>query len=235
MARVEGFGKFLRGRIGDVVFYPSGEHVIARQVGEISKKRFRKDPAFEQYRKQQGVLSLASGISKQLRRSLRPYINYWKTSSTCSDQTGTFCKIIKLGRGANKEQDFEVAHLHLLHNSGLDEQKVILSTGAPFHIDREKGEIYFRMSYSRLRKMFGSSNPLPLRLVLGVVALSDMRFEDNYKPLHPNWHGASAFNNNKLISQWPSKGELRLKAKLNHAGPIPKGVGLIGVLGVYLG
>lgn len=228
MAKWEDFGpgSGMRGRMGDLVFYKLGEKTVVRRVGVVSKKRYRTDPAYKRVRENNNYFGLASRLGKTLRLALRDYLPEWTTARTSGKLTGCLLKMLKQGQGK-----LIAGEPDLIFDAGLDAGKALLSCGKPFHFKCQEGELYLRMGFGKLRKLFGE-NPFPLKLVLGVVALSDVSNDPVFHALHPDWHGQAAFKTHQWSGAWPEKGELRLKVRLKGKQPVPEDVLLIGVLGV---
>lgn len=224
----------VRGRIGDLLVYPLYEDNIVRKKSGVSKGRYRKDPAFSGMRRNQGEFGLASKLGKRLRWSMMPFIRHWTYRETSSDLTGYILGCIRQGSGPEGKHEFELANFAPREDVFLRQERVLLSCGRPFRFDRQKAEVYLRMTYGKLKKLFGTE-PLPLQIVLGLVAISEVHFEDTYCVVEPSWHGRSAFNTRKGLTKWPAAGELRLKVRLKMEGPVPGKVGLIGVLGIAAG
>jgi len=217
-------------RIDDIVFYQLNDQLIARTVGTISKDRLAKSSQYEAFRKNQREFSLSAQLASTLQQALQPYLHYWKLAYTNSMLTGALRNIIKLGKGNPGERNFDTSFLPQLSGEILNPTKAFLSCGKPLKLDYETGEACIRITYGKLKKFFGS-NCLPLRISIGLIALSETEFTKcGYKLVEAGWHGKSTYNNRRILKVWPSKGELRLK--VNFDSKIPDGVGLIGIFGV---
>jgi len=230
MAQAKGLAEdcSFNGKLSDLVFYELDGKVIVRFIGKVSKHRYKNSPSFAALRDNQSEFGLSSQLGRVLRQSMRPYIQLWKMHNSSGLLTGAFRKAIQTGKGDRGKRSFEVSDLSFLDGVGLDPEKARLCAKQFMKLDRSKGEAYLRITYGRLQKIF-STAALPLSIKVGVIALSEVRYEDGYKVMHPDWHGQSVFNEGKVIDNWPESGELRLKANL---GEVPEGVGLVGVFGV---
>lgn len=219
-----------RKRVDDIVFYQLDGQLIARTIGSISKRRLATAPQYKTLRDNQSEFGLSSRLTGTLRRALKPYLPFCKVAYTNGILTGAFRKIIQQGNGEPGKRTFDSNYLKNLQGLGLNAERAILCSGKPLRLDHNKAEVYLRITYGKLRKLFGS-NALPLQVVVGLIAVSEIEFtHGRYEVLQQEWHGKTVYNSKKILEAWPSQGELRLKAKFD--GKIPNRVGLIGVLGV---
>ena len=225
MARAKGLAEDLNlnGRIGNLVFYKIDGKLVVRRIGELSKRQYREAPNFKSFRENQ------TQLAKVLRHAMHPYIDFWKISNTSAILTGAFRKMVQQGKGEPGKRSFSPTNLGFLDGIGLDPEKARLSV-KNIKLDTAKGEAYLRMSYGKLHRLF-SKHTLPIRLVVGVISLSEIEYRDGYRVVHPQWHGRAVFNQGKVINHWPEKGELRLKAGFDEG--VPEGVGLVGIFGCW--
>ena len=233
MARAKGLAEDmnLNGRIGNLVFYKIDGKLVVRRIGELSKRKYNAAPSFKSFRENQSEFGLSSQLAKVLRHAMHPYIDFWKIPNTSAILTGVFRKIVIQGKGAPGQRSFSPSDLDVLDGKGLDPNKVRLCTNKFMRMDASNGEAYLRIGYGRLRKLF-AEHPLPMRVIVGVISLSEVEYKGGYKVTHPQWHGKSVFNSRRVIDQWPEKGELRLKAGFGEG--LPEGVGIVGVFGVVV-
>ena len=129
-----------------------------------------------------------------------------------------------------KEHPVNAVLTFIAYHIGLNTERALLSLTKPVKLDYNKGEANLRITYGRLKRLFGN-NPLPLKIVLGAISLSRVAYHEGYQIMVPNWHGIAVFNDRRIVTLWPDKGELRLRSGFGEG--VPEGVGLIGVLGVY--
>lgn len=233
MAIVKGWAADLKisGKLGDLVFSQRGGKTIIRTKGEVSKATMRKSPKFAGVRRAQGQFGLASSLSKQFRISMKTYWKEWKHSRTHNSMMKALEALIRQSDAGRDEKFFDPHKLSQLEGVGLEPRRALLVLHKNIKVDRDSGCVHLRISYGKLRKLFGEA-PLPLKLVLGVIALSKAHPGKPPSILHRNWHGQSAFNSKKLIREWPESGELRLRVKLKMKEAMPEGVGMLAVLGV---
>lgn len=229
-------GKFkkvkLRGRLSDdLIVYPWLESNVLRRKSEIPKERYREDPVYDQFRKNQTEFGLASSLGKTLRDSIWPYYQIWRKGNGSNNLTGLLRKCIGKGYGEFGKRNFEFSKLGISEEDFLNKEQVLLGKSKPFRFNRAEAGLSVRMTYGKLRKLFGKAE-LPQKIVLGIIALSEIEHQGCYQILHPTWHGQSVFKESKIIRHWPEKGELRIKVRFKGNGRLPENVGLIGVMGV---
>lgn len=231
MARAKGLAEDLNlnGRIGDLVFYKLDGKLVVRRIGRLSKRTYREASNFKSLRENQNEFGLSSQLAKVLRQAMHPYIDFWKVPTTSAILTGAFRKIVQQGEGVPGQRSFSSSRLDRLDGIGLDPDKARLCIVKNMKLDPAKGEVYLRISYGKIKKLF-SKYDLPIQLIVGVIALSRVEYEKGYKVLYPQWHGRSVFNTGKVLGHWPEKGELRLK--VGFGKEVPEGVGIVGVFGV---
>ena len=231
MARAKGLAEDLNlsGRIGDLVFYKLDGKLVVRRIGRLSKRTYREASNFKSLRENQSEFGLSSQLAKVLRQAMHPYIDFWKIPTTSAILTGAFRKIVQQGEGLHGQRSFLPTKLDMLDGIGLDPDKARLCIMKNMKLNPSNGEVYLRISCGKLKKLF-SKHGLPIRLIVGVIALCRVEYEKGYKVLYPQWHGRSIFNTGKVLDHWLEKGELRLKVGFGES--MPEGVGLVGVFGV---
>lgn len=231
MARAKGLAEDLNfnGRIGGLVFYRIDGKLVVRRIGRVTKRQYKQAPNFKTLRQNQTEFGLSSQLAKVLRQAMRPHIDFWKIPNTSAVLTGAFRKIVQEGESEPGRRSFMPANLAALDGIGLDLDRARLCVVKGMKLDAVKGEGYLRIGYGKLEKLF-HKHALPIKVVVGVIALSKVEYEEGYRVVYPQWHGKSAFNKGKVIGEWPQKGELRLKAGFGES--LPNGVGLVGVFGV---
>ncbi|MCG2611840.1 hypothetical protein LZZ90_10020 [Flavobacterium sp. SM15] len=94
MARQKGIFK-IKGTIGDVTFYKSGDGYLVREKGGIDAKRIASDPAFQRTRENGSEFGRAGKSGKILRTALRPLLINSADSRMVSRLTQSMMKVIQ--------------------------------------------------------------------------------------------------------------------------------------------
>ena len=114
MAKQTGIIK-LKGTIGDISFYKSGDGHLARAKGGIDGKRIASDPAFQRTRENGSEFGKAGKAGKLLRIAIRTLLQRAKDKRLVGRLTAALLKIIKTdttnARGLRTVQDVVVSML----------------------------------------------------------------------------------------------------------------------------
>ncbi|ESU26680.1 hypothetical protein FLJC2902T_26550 [Flavobacterium limnosediminis JC2902] len=94
MARQKGIFK-IKGTIGDVTFYKSGDGYLVREKGGIDAKRIASDPAFQRTRENGSEFGWAGKAGKMLRTALRSLLLNSSDHRMVSRLTQTIMKVIQ--------------------------------------------------------------------------------------------------------------------------------------------
>ena len=142
MAKQKGIVK-LKGAIGDLSFYKSGDGYMAREKSGIDKNRFRNDPAFQRTRENGAEFGRAGKAGKLIRTAFRQLINVASDSRVTSRLTRELLKVIK-SDPVNIRGERRMSHGDLNYISGFDfnvnsKLSSILFTGYETAIDRAAG------------------------------------------------------------------------------------------------
>jgi hypothetical protein len=73
------------GRVGDMVYYYSNDQYVKRRVGKVDLEKMRTAPQYEETRKNQGELGLASSAGKLFREGLLQFTKGFTIHSYASD------------------------------------------------------------------------------------------------------------------------------------------------------
>lgn len=144
MARQKGIFK-IKGTLGDVTFYKSGDGYLVREKGGIDAKRIANDPAFQRTRENGSEFGRAGKAGKILRTALRPLLINSADHRMVSRLTQSMMKVIQADltspRGLRNVIDGE-AELLLGFEFNI-RGKLGTTLFAPFvpTIDRVTGEI----------------------------------------------------------------------------------------------
>lgn len=103
MARQEGIIKF-SGELDGMVAYKLNGKWVMRKKGTISKKRYAKDPSFDQMRRSNKEFGGASTIAKSLRAPWKVYINKCKDNSMHHRLNSLILEFIKRGEGTSGQR-----------------------------------------------------------------------------------------------------------------------------------
>jgi len=94
MARQKGIIK-VKGTIGDLTFYKSGDGYLLREKGGIDGKRIATDPAFQRTRENGSEFGRAGKSGKVLRKAFRPLIQMGSDSRMVSRLVRSMMRVIK--------------------------------------------------------------------------------------------------------------------------------------------
>ncbi len=94
MARQKGIFK-IKGTIGDVTFYKSGDGYLVREKGGIDANRIASDPAFQRTRENGSEFGRAGKAGKALRTALRPLLLNSADHRMVSRLTQSMMKVIQ--------------------------------------------------------------------------------------------------------------------------------------------
>lgn len=114
MARQKGLIK-LKGTLGDITFYQSGDGFLAREKGSLDKKRFLNDPGFQRTRENASEFGRAGKAGRVLRTAFRPLLLKTADSRMVSRLTQMMMKVLQADavsvRGQRNVIDGETALL----------------------------------------------------------------------------------------------------------------------------
>lgn len=94
MASQKGIVK-LKGTLGDIVFYKSGDGYLARERGSLNAKRIASDPAFQRTRENGSEFGRAGRAGKVLRAALRTLLQQVADRKMVSRLTKQMLRVIK--------------------------------------------------------------------------------------------------------------------------------------------
>jgi hypothetical protein len=94
MAKQKGIIK-IKGTIGDMTFYKSGDGFIVKQKSEIAKEKILNDPSFLRTRENMSEFGRAGKASKTLRTAIRNLLQNAKDGRVVSRLTKEMMKVIK--------------------------------------------------------------------------------------------------------------------------------------------
>lgn len=143
MARQKGIIK-LKGTMGDITFYRSGDGYMAREKGGVSAERIQSDPRYQRTRENNAEFGRAGTAGKVFRASIQSMLRTSSDSRMVSRLTREMVKVIQMDetnpRGLRNVIDGE-AELLLGFEFNI-QGKLKLSISAPFttSCDRVTGE-----------------------------------------------------------------------------------------------
>lgn len=236
MARVEGLLKAVgaEGKFGDYVTYRLNGKLVMRRIGKMEKEVYAKSPSFEQLRQNQSEFGLASQISKNLRLALGEYGKLWCDRYCSGRLTGRIRKMLQQGEGEKGQRSFDIKNLSLLHEFPLDKTKparALLTTAGNLSHDKDKAVVRLSYSPQQLEYWFGRQLSKDQQIVLGMIALSGIYFDEGYKVAQPEWHGrvvyrtfSSVVHNLDLTLEmiYPGKGLQEHAGTVGVVGIVPK-------------
>src|SRR5258706_3779263 len=144
MARQKGIIP-LKGTIGNITFYKSGDGFLAREKGGVDKKRIATDPAFQRTRENGAEFGRAGLAGKVLRNALRALLQNVSDKRMVSRLTRDMVKVIQAdtvnARGLRNVIDGEAELLEGFEFN--DNSKLGTTRNAPFTavINRLTGEL----------------------------------------------------------------------------------------------
>ena len=94
MARQKGLIK-LKGTLGDITFYKSGDGFLAREKGSLDRNRIQNDPAFQRTRENGYEFGRAGKAGKVLRTAFRPLLLKSADSRMVSRLTQMMMKVLQ--------------------------------------------------------------------------------------------------------------------------------------------
>ncbi len=114
MARQNGIIK-LKGTIGDISFYKTGDGHLAREKGGIDASRIANDPAFQRTRENGSEFGAAGKGGKVIRNAIRILLQNAKDKRVVSRLTTDLLKVVKTDavneRGLRTIQDGDMSLL----------------------------------------------------------------------------------------------------------------------------
>jgi len=235
MAKPRGSERNYHGRLGNRVTYRLIKKEVSRTIGRLSLEEYHQRESFEGSRKQWSEFALASNLSKTVRQALLPYKKSLCGTYLSGQLTGRFRILIAAGEGEEGRRSFKRQQLQILEGLPLNSERpkrAFISMGSPLIVDQEKYRVKLDSSLQDLEYLFG----LPLReyhrIVLGLIALSEIPHrKGSYEILHPEWHGKAVF---KELRDLPvTKEAAQLEAELGFE-EVPEGsaIGVVGILAV---
>ena len=120
MARQNGIIK-LKGTIGDISFYKTGDGHLAREKGGIDASRIANAPAFQRTRENGSEFGAAGKGGKLLRNAIRILLQNAKDKRVVSRLTTDLLKIVKTdatnnhGLRTNEGGDMNLLNLYLIN------------------------------------------------------------------------------------------------------------------------
>lgn len=144
MAKQAGIIK-LKGTIGDIAFYKSGDGHMARFKGGIDKKRIATDPAFQRTRENGAEFGRAGKGGKLLRSSMQLLLQQAKDAKVVSRLTTVLLAIIKTDTlSARGARNLTQGELGLLNGFDFNANSPLSTTlSAPYSVgyDRATGVV----------------------------------------------------------------------------------------------
>ncbi|RXG27167.1 hypothetical protein [Leeuwenhoekiella palythoae] len=144
MAKQAGIIK-LKGTIGDIAFYKSGDGHMARFKGGIDKKRIATDPAFQRTRENGAEFGRAGKGGKLLRSSMQLLLQQAKDAKVVSRLTTVLLAIIKTDTlSARGARNLTQGDLGLLNGFDFNANSPLSTTlSAPYSVgyDRATGVV----------------------------------------------------------------------------------------------
>ncbi len=142
MAQQKGIIK-LKGTIGDITFYKSGDTYMAREKGGIDAKRIATDPNFQRTRENGAEFGTAGKAGKLLRTAFRALAVNAKDRYLAARLTRDFIKVLQLDmtnpRGKRNVIDGEAELLRGFEFNEQDKLSTTLFAPATYTINRVTG------------------------------------------------------------------------------------------------
>ena len=135
MAKQAGIIK-LKGTIGDIAFYKSGDGHMARFKGGVDGKRIANDPAFQRTRENGAEFGRAGKGGKLLRNSMQVLLQQAKDSRVVSRLTTQMLAIIKTDESSDRgERNLDEGELGFLNGFDFNANSPLKTTlYAPFSV-----------------------------------------------------------------------------------------------------
>ena len=177
MAKQTGIIK-LKGTIGDISFYKSGDGHLARAKGGIDGKRIATDPAFQRTRENGSEFGRAGKGGKVVRNAIRVLLQNAKDKRVVSRLTTDLLKIVKTDTtNARGERTIQDGDFGLIQNFDFNKNAKLGSTLFASHdvsYDRVTGEVEINIpTFSPAIRIAGPTGTTHFKLVMGA---SDLDF-----------------------------------------------------------
>lgn len=227
MPKQAGAIRGVNGKLGDFVFYELAGEAVLRRAGKVSKARYAQSPEFEELRRNQSEFGLASKLAKTVRQSISTEMEEQTGSRISGRLTGVFRKILQAGVGQKGQRGLESENLWMLDGFPLNGLKPFdgsLVCGKFLKLEEDRKVVRLTTSLAGPQGESAAA-----ALVVGVVMLSEVLFDKEYKVIYPGWHGLSFFTDTAAEEAVWQGVSTEIKFKMEDA--IPGEVAVIGVVG----
>ena len=176
MARQSGIIK-LKGTIGDISFYKTGDGHLAREKGGVDASRIKNDPAFQRTRENGSEFGRAGKGGKVLRNAIRLLLQNAKDKRVVSRLTTDLLKVVKTdGSNDRGERTIENGDLTLIKGFEFNTKGKLgstLFTDYNSSFDRVMGEANVTIApFSPKVRIAAPAGTTHYKVVMGVAELN---------------------------------------------------------------
>ena len=176
MARQSGIIK-LKGTIGDISFYKTGDGHLAREKGGVDASRIKNDPAFQRTRENGSEFGRAGKGGKVLRNAIRLLLQNAKDKRVVSRLTTDLLKVVKTDNSNDRgERTIENGDLTLIKGFEFNTKGKLgstLFTAYNSSFDRVTGEANVTIApFSPKVRIAAPAGTTHYKVVMGVAELN---------------------------------------------------------------